>query len=77
MMTADRSFRLLVALAAAAVLVPLALAWRLLPCQDIAGPALHRVGAACRLQASPRRYQWESVWGSSSSQPPQPSLWPA
>ncbi len=48
-MRADRSFRLLTVLAAMAIVVPLVLAWRLLPCQDLAGVAMHAVGAACRL----------------------------
>ncbi len=48
-MTADRTFRLLVGLAVFATAAPLVLAYRLLPCAEIAGVALHAVGAACRL----------------------------
>jgi peroxiredoxin len=59
-MTADRSFRLLVGLALTAMLVPAVLAWRLLPCQEIAGLALHTVGAAC--------------WSAPPPQPTQPPL---
>jgi len=48
-MTADRTFRLLVGLAVLAAAAPLVLAYRLLPCAEMAGVALHAVGAACRL----------------------------
>jgi Peptidase family M48 len=48
-MTADRTFRLVVGIAAAAIALPLVLAWRLLPCQELVGVAVHAVGSACRL----------------------------
>lgn len=48
-MTAGRGFQLLVGLAAMAILGPLVLAYRLLPCGDVGGLALHAVGAACHL----------------------------